>query len=600
MADTTHEPDGRLETLNRFLRYDDKTPPLFFEGRERERTAVLEKCADIIQEYKELKTDERSRSLLRSAKGGLYVIHGPPGSGKTSLAWEIEPTRGQMVRNEEAPTVARIKAEALCDEQKVVSEIVSQILEQEISGIAGNPTKLAEAAERIAVGMVPIGSALAGIAAAQSGYSDMSGILSIVSDGGEPARSIFRKAVEFFRNLNQAREEGPLRMETLSDLKNVPAQCWNRPLLIVFDEFQSLRDEIRKRPLRRRRSGEDEDGDLPEGTWTKEQKATAKSILKNLQDNELKVPVLGLCAGLSDLPNVMENDLELTRPTDDRIFGLGSLEREEARRVVQRFLEECGIERTAQEQEEWTSQIVETTQGYPQHLRNGLAELGEMLKRQNLDLGRIDVETWKDREAAKRRLAYARRRSAAMQDADTVVAEVMHAVGENGIGGKEFRDTIEIAAGNFDHRNLKRLQWIPDMNPEWFANHLLHQGAVQECPGTQDWKSGMRSFRTWLSRQHLPLHQAAGTRDKEGVERLLERGLDPLERDKTGLDALEIARLEGCRETIRLLEKAVQRERKNPDEPRRRPGNMERQAGFPAGTRAGDGVADRPGNGNQS
>jgi len=536
--------EGGSDPLANFVETADRGRPWFFEGRTQERASVARRCRNALDEFRKGKPQN-------TVQGGVIVVQGPPGAGKTSLVTAV---RGMKWRGGRPVAAVEVNAREVCDESKLVAAIMEQLSEagkdEARSILERNPE-----GSLGALGIRPLAAAAAATLALAGHLPDgplpatMSGFVEFLKKGGKTAKDLLRRL---------SGEGGFLNGEIteLDHIRRIPDEAWNAPVLILIDEFQEIRDHVRNSSLLRTPS---EQAAENKDAWDGERLESAKGTMQKLHRGILKRPVLTVCAGLSDTWNTLQ-DMGLTRTAESLEFNIDCLEPEEAVRVVRRMLDGCRIEGAAEQGQEWSELVADRTNGYPQHLHNGLVALGTLLEDRGRRLGDIDPEEWKDMEASVRQKMYVKRRSDEMTEAHAVVASAMHRLGERGLKTRDFNSALLKAAQDFDHENDVTKRWVPEMNVKWMRQHLLHQGAVQRMPD-DTWKCGIRSFREWLSMETHPLHQAVLMRDREWTRNFLEEGRDPLEACLDGRTAVDIAREEGNRNVLRMLEDAVGKER---------------------------------------
>jgi len=521
------------DPLANFVETADREQPWVFEGRTQERASVVRRCKNALEEFKKGKPQ-------RTVKAGVIVVQGPPGAGKTSLVTALSQTRWKEDGRPLAATV-RIDAEDLCDEAKLVREIVRQV-----AGIEGAAEKGPESFRKVARtawNSTKLAAATMEAAAATPGLSSLPQYGKTAAEAsGLPDRKAGTPAAE-----------KPLT--ALGDLKrNIPRESWDVPVLLLIDEFQEIRENVRSVPLSR-------DSSEPAGSrdiWDGEKLGKAKATIRCLHKGGHDLPVIVVCAGLSDTWNTLQ-DMGLTRTADSLEFNIDCLEPEEAVRVTRRMLDGCRIVGASKEGNGWAELVADRTDGYPQHLHNGLVALGSLLENCGRRLGEVDRNEWEALEAGTRHRMYTKRRSVEMRQASSVVASIMQEMGEEGLEDDEIDAALRRlrkAAFPPGTEADRETAWVKEMGVEWMKEHLLHQGAVQRTPEGA-WKCGIPSFRTWLSMAGHPLHQAVLMKDVKRVWKQIERRRDPLETCLDGRTAVEIAREEGNRNILRMLEAAV-------------------------------------------
>lgn len=547
-----------LERLDKFVKRTDKQAPMFFEGRHGIVRKILETAEEVRVKHcsedaaprrTDLSVDDEGADNLGAedkdseVEGGIFAIHGPPGSGKTSTAKELE-------KHPEKVAVVHVNADDLADEKLVMTKILTQVIEREMDKADSIADKTSFAVRSLFV-------------TATGSPAMVTEMIDIAQQAPEfQAFDAARRGIRFlaahgktlFSGISRETRRKEVSLERMSDLKKLPAECWNRPLILVIDEFQQMREKVRPEPLKRSWNEVDGRETVKKGTWSKKQRDRAVTMLRDIQKGNHGLPMLAVCAGLSDMVNTLE-DLGLSRPASSRRFALTCLERGAAMRVVERFMKECGIRRETELEEIWKKTIVGQTHGYPQHLHNGLVQLGNMLKECKRDLAQVSVEEWKNQEGFARSEAYAGRTTASMIDAAPVIAAIMHAMGDHGMSIDSFAELANIEKGRPELKLVDSARWVRDLNDKWLLDHLLHQGALQ-IPKPTRCENGIPSFRKWLSHLDLPLHREASMRNRKGVEDALADAMKQHHvhlKDRSGKTALQLAEETGCKETSDLI-----------------------------------------------
>lgn len=505
--------DGK-DPLKEFLKSTDREYPMFFEGRRGERAAIIERSNDALKQF-------NKGEFQRTIQGGVIVVQGPPGAGKTSIMTAVSEMRW---KDSKMPVVAsaRINAEDLCNEEEVVRKILRQVAgveelkDEEGNIVAWKAAKVAWAGTKVFF------SAMEALSIAPGASALMENIDEAAKIAGAPSK-------------------GSQRIKTLEDLAgHMLDKEWDIPIVLLIDEFQDIRENVRRKPLARSFS-ETPEGEAP---WNEEKREAARSVMRRIHRGELKIPVIAVCAGLSDTWETLK-DMGLTRTSLSLEFNIDCLATDEAKKVALRMLERCnldGIRKDRKKRHDFAELVTEQTNGYPQHLHNGLVELGRIAEREGGRLTQGVRDEWEDREPAIREKIYIKRVSDEMQEAGPIVASTMNEIGRKGLSDRELNSKLRREIQAFDPEGDENRFWIKRMNIKWMKEHLLHQGALQRTD-QGIWRCGIESFRSWLAMSEHPLHQAALMKNEREIERLLERGWDPRVRCLDGRTATEIAEL---------------------------------------------------------
>ena len=203
-------------------------------------------------------------------------------------------------------------------------------------------------------------------------------------------------------------------------------------------------------------------------------------VLQSLHLATAGLPVVPVLAGLANARDVLAR-FGISRLSEDWVHTLGRLDAGEPAEAVLRMLDEFGIRATVAEAGRWAKRLEEHSDGWPQHLQNGLRSLAEALGVTGGALGEVGMDAVLDRARERRLQAYRARRSPHMQTPIFLLARVMAAVPDAGLRRNEAIAVIRTCAltGN-------EYGWdVPEgMSAENFLDHLVFRGALQ--PGEDD------------------------------------------------------------------------------------------------------------------
>ena len=249
--------------------------------------------------------------------------------------------------------------------------------------------------------------------------------------------------------------------------RRFPQHSWSRPVCLMVDEIQNA-------------------------------DRSALAVLDTMHEAELGLPIVPVLAGLGNSYDVLSVDVGLSRFEIDSVHSLGALAPEEARQAVEAMLSECRVDRTGAEKD-WPALLSERSDGWPQHLHNGMRALAGELVRVEGKLADIDAAVVLERESKYRQRAYIARISPQMQDARRLVAAVLTALPEEGALlndiDEEIKHQSSVRTGDDPDDHPRKL---PDgMNRKAFFNHLVRRGALQGDAETR-YACPIPSFRRFL------------------------------------------------------------------------------------------------------
>ena len=174
-------------------------------------------------------------------------------------------------------------------------------------------------------------------------------------------------------------------------------------------------------------------------------------------------------------------------------------EPEESREVVLGTLEVFRVNIEGGNADGWAVRLAEESEGWPQHLHNGMWALAEDLIEAGGRLADVDAGSVLGRGAELRRTSYRQRVSPEMQGARCLTGAVMQEIA----AGAERAAVL----GSIDRHSVRvegseiRLWRLPDdMTAPVFLDHLVHRGALQQG---EDWlfRCPISSFRDYLVEQ---------------------------------------------------------------------------------------------------
>ena len=273
--------------------------------------------------------------------------------------------------------------------------------------------------------------------------------------------------------------------------RSIPGREWTRPVCLMVDEIQTVRPQ-------------------------------AHPTLLALHAANHGLPVVPVYAGLGDA-NDMLVAAGLTRLESEATHDIGALDAKEAKEAVDTMLREFRVDQKG-ERVHWPGIIAAVSEGWPQHLHNGMRALAEQLVARGGRLADVDAVMVREREERFRTASYRRRRSEEIRDARFLVAELMRQVPAEGAEGSDIKDLVRNLARPLDDPEGDGWSLPKNRDEEWFLKHLVHQGALQlnendlySCP--------IPSFRSYLMEMGglaRPLPEPSG---KEPADRKRDRGI---------------------------------------------------------------------------
>jgi len=240
-----------------------------------------------------------------------------------------------------------------------------------------------------------------------------------------------------------------------------PPERWRRPLCLLVDEVQNLEPD-------------------------------QAGMVRRLHEAVDGLPIVPVLAGLANARDVLAKR-GISRLSIGTVHMLGRLEPGQPAESARAMLESFRVEAAEAEAARWAGLLEELSDRWPQHLRNGMSALAEGLLATGGVLASIDEKTVLAGAEERRLDSYRARRSSEMLGSGLLLAAVMEAVPEDGLGYVETLRVIEENAGAVSGRRLP-----PGMEPEEYLDHLVHRGALQD-DGTGRLACPIPSFRRFLA-----------------------------------------------------------------------------------------------------
>ncbi len=256
----------------------------------------------------------------------------------------------------------------------------------------------------------------------------------------------------------------------LSALRRLfPPETWERPICLMVDEVQNLRPE----------EGE---------------------ILESLHVASDGLPIVPVLAGLSNAQDVLAREGRISRLGSGAAHTIGCLEAGLPAEAVRRMLDRFGIEAAEDEAERWAGLLERESDGWPQHLQNGMRALAEGSIATGGRLAAVDEAAVLARAQQWREETYRARCSPEMRRAAPLVGAVMAALPEEGLEEYRIVDLIAAEAGR-----REGIGWaLPEgLSAAQFLDHLVHRGALQQQPDDR-LACPIPSFRRFLMQDRTP------------------------------------------------------------------------------------------------
>ncbi len=230
-------------------------------------------------------------------------------------------------------------------------------------------------------------------------------------------------------------------------------------------------------------------------------------LLQGLHDSTSRLPLTLVLAGLSDTAD-RARDMGLTRGLE--IHMIGALHPDNVTRLMTGFCHRFGMDPRGHEAR--LTALAAPCEGWPRHLHAALAALAAAALTTEGDLDRIDWDRVEAAAAAGRHRYYQGQRSSMMEESAGLVASVLRDL-RPGHRRSDVIDSIRDHVRRAGPDAPTRMQLPAGMTPRALADHLIHQGALQETPDHAI-TCPIPSFR-----QHLIEEGGMSCGDGQGVTR---------------------------------------------------------------------------------
>ena len=239
-----------------------------------------------------------------------------------------------------------------------------------------------------------------------------------------------------------------------------PPERWERPLCLLVDEVQNL-------------------------------EPAQAGVVRRLHEAVDGLPVVPVLAGLASAQHVLAKR-GISRLSVGTVHMLGRLEPGQPADSVRTMLDRFRVDAADTDSARWATLLEERSDRWPQHLGNGMRALAEGLLASGGVLASVDEEAVLAGAEERRLESYRARLSPEMLSSGLLLAAVMEAVPEDGLGYVEALGVIDANASIASGWRLPA-----GMGSEAYLDHLVHRGAIQDngrarliCP--------IPSFRSFL------------------------------------------------------------------------------------------------------
>jgi len=202
----------------------------------------------------------------------------------------------------------------------------------------------------------------------------------------------------------------------------------------------------------------------------------AAGVLLRLHTGSNGLPILPIMAGLSTSPGIL-SERKISRLGRDSEHPLPPLTRDEIKESFTKFVDYFNITSIPEVTNAWSERIVNWADGWPKHVENSQAAMGQQLLVTGGDLTKVNPRLAK-RSAAEIRCGYYNQRFGSYDQDPQIIGEIMAQLGPNPV--QDFDMTIAI------NRIVNKPVWAETISlrklPELNFDYLLHHGLIDKHP----------------------------------------------------------------------------------------------------------------------
>ncbi len=196
--------------------------------------------------------------------------------------------------------------------------------------------------------------------------------------------------------------------------------------------------------------------------------AEAEAVLQFLHGGSDGHPVLPVFAGLFDSLDEIRR-AGLSRWSDAAIHRMKPLPHDEIRTAVCQFIDHFGITATPNCRDRWVDAVDRWSKGWPKHLQNNLAALGESLLKADGQLNRVDRNVVQIC-AAQKRIDYYRTRLGEWRGRPALIGTIMARIGTEPVDLDDIEAAIDVT--------MRDERWQGKLAPEFSV--MLRLGLIDE------------------------------------------------------------------------------------------------------------------------
>ena len=272
-------------------------------------------------------------------------------------------------------------------------------------------------------------------------------------------------------------------------------------------------------------------------------------MIRSLHGGSRGYPIFPVLAGLSNSTMALEG-AKIYRFGRNAEHQLQPLALSEVQESLEKFIDQFNVRTTPKLTSEWGDRIGGWADGWPKHVENSLASLGEELLLTKGDLSAVDPHNVKLR-ATQHRVAYYNTRFGKFGLVPKIIGEIMADIGPAPKTLVDIEVIIQKTLAKPMWAQITSGTYLPRLDFEFLLRHgqidrIKRDPAIFKCP-----IPSLQSFA--VARTGSPLHISAYAGDLESLGEDLEEGYEINGVDAWGRTPLHLAAEYDWEETARIL-----------------------------------------------
>jgi len=202
----------------------------------------------------------------------------------------------------------------------------------------------------------------------------------------------------------------------------------------------------------------------------------AAGVLLRLHTGSNGLPILPILAGLSTSPGIL-SERKVSRLASDSEHPLPPLTHDEIKESFTKFVDYFNITSTPEVTNAWSERIVNWADGWPKHVENSQAAMGQQLLVTDGDLTKVNPRLAKC-SAAEIRCGYYNQRFGRYDQDPQIIGEIMAQLGPNPNRGFDITMAINRIVNKPVWAETITSNQLPALN----LKYLLHHGLIDKHP----------------------------------------------------------------------------------------------------------------------